>query len=94
MIDQALIIALLVGGLGGLVRSVFHYAKKVMASDGIKFDVSKALWSVGRAIGGAALVGAAKVDANLWAIFTAGLSADVLGKDFFNYIQAYFKQKK
>lgn len=92
-LNQALLVALVVGGLGGFVRSIFHYAKKVMSGDDIKFDIGKLAWSVGRAVAGAALVGAAKADASLWAIFMAGLSADVLGKDFWNYILAYFKDK-
>lgn len=88
-LDLSLIIALLIGGLGGLTRSIFHYGKKVMTDSTIQWDIGKAFYSVLRGIGGAALAGAAHVGANPYTIFMAGLGADVLGKDFWNYIIAY-----
>jgi len=92
-IESAMILKLVLGGLGGLARSLFHYIKKVKADPEVQFDIGKALWSVGRGLFGAALVGATMETTNPISLITAGLTADVIGKDFWSYILAYFKDK-
>jgi len=92
-LSQVLVFALIFGGLGGFARAIFHYAKKVMNDEETKFDISKALWSASRGAVGGAIAGSIKEGAAPMVIFPAGLTTDVIGKDFFNYIQAYFKDK-
>lgn len=91
--ETALIYKLLIGALGGLARSLFHYIKKVKENPEIDFDIGKALWSVGRAVIGAAIVVSTMETTNPIALITAGLTADVIGKDFYSYVQNYFKSK-
>lgn len=88
-----LIYKLLIGALGGLARSLFHYIKKVKTDPEVSFDLGMALWSVGRAVIGAMIVVSSMGTTNPIGLITAGLTADVIGKDFYSYVQNYFKEK-
>lgn len=90
--EEALMFKLLIGALGGLARSLFHYLKKVKSDPELSFDLGKALWSVGRAVIGAAIVTSAAETTNPITLVTVGLTADVVGKDFWSYIQDYFNK--
>lgn len=92
--EADLIFKLLIGALGGLARSLFHYIKKVKGNPELDFDIGMALWSVGRAVVGAAIVVSSMETTNPISLITAGLTADVIGKDFFSYVQNYFKDRE
>ena len=88
-----MILRLVIGALGGIARSLFHYIKKVNEKPEVKFDIGKLAMSVLRAAFGAALVVSTKTTTNPIMLITAGLTADVIGKDFWSYLQGYFKNK-
>lgn len=92
--NQILLYSMLAGGLGGLVRSIIHYVKKVMDDPSVQFDIGKAFWSAFRGLIGAALLGAYREGQDFFTLFLAGLSTEVVYKDLWNYVLGYFEAKK